>query len=470
MHRFTYHQKDWPAAIAYIKKNKKTIDTPTWAVKFKDDLSVKGKTIYFKEKQQIVPKEKVNAFLRKKIYDKKADIPFGRDSAFHVLKQVSVGCGRRAVMEFLRAQKSLGQVRPAVAKPKQKSGRKLKGYEVEVDLVFLKANDVKKMNTRIGNSLEKELSYICVMVEKTTGLTQCSFIKAPKNWKHHEEIKLKGQKIVMPVVKRQLANIAKALKVPQKDITVSMDAGKEFSKKQLEKLAKEVNIVAMGPSVEKRNQTAQRNLFRILKNRQADTIEQAVEKTQNMLNNTYNKHQKKTPNESAGIGIKAALSKYNDSRKTYIQGDSRNELEVGDYVRILVRKPKSGLEYKSYKDLNYTNEVYQIKTKTKKKPAKYRVNKRYFTIDRLLKSAPRDKESEKLIKDRKLEEEKEEEKFEEARVKDVEAEEERKKVEVVAGERRSTRSKRGGRRLQARMANLRKKAKKHTFGQDEDEE
>ena len=59
----------------------------------------------------------------------------------------------------------------------------------------------------------------------------------------------------MPVVKRQLANIAKALKVPQKDITVSMDAGKEFSKKQLEKLAKEVNIVAMGPSVEKRNQT-----------------------------------------------------------------------------------------------------------------------------------------------------------------------------------------------------------------------
>ena len=238
MQRFKYHQKDWPAAISYIKKGKKTIDTPTWCIKFKDDLSVKGKTIYYKVKQQLVPREKVTAFLRKKIYDKSATVPFGRDSAFHILKQQSIGVGRRAVMDFLRAQKSLGQVRPAVAAPKQKSGKKLKGYVCEVDLVFLKAQDVKKMNTRIGNSLEKELSYICVMVEKTTGLTQCNFIKAPKSWKHHTEIKLKGQKIVMPIVKKQLAAIAKALKVQEKDIVVEMDKGGEFSKKQLEKIAK----------------------------------------------------------------------------------------------------------------------------------------------------------------------------------------------------------------------------------------
>ena len=81
MQRFKYHQKDWPAAISYIKKGKKTIDTPNWAIKFKDDLSVKGKIIYYKVRQQLVPREKVTAFLRKKIYDKSATVPFGRDSA-----------------------------------------------------------------------------------------------------------------------------------------------------------------------------------------------------------------------------------------------------------------------------------------------------------------------------------------------------------------------------------------------------
>lgn len=468
MQRYRFHEKDWPAAIAFIKKGKKTVDTPNWAVKFKHELSVKGRSIYYKKTQEVVPKERVNAFLRKKIYDKSATCPFGRDSAFHILKQESIGVGRRPLMEFLRSQKSLGQVRPAVAAPKQKSGRRLKNYECEVDLVFLKAQDVRKMNTRIADTLEKELSYICVMVEKSTGLTQCTFIKAPKSWKHHDEIKLKGQKIVMPIVKKQLAAIAKALKVDQKSIVVSMDKGTEFSKKQLEKIAKKVNLVPMGPSVEKRNQTAQRNLFRILKNRQAKTIEQAVEKTQNMINNTYSKIQKMTPNESAGIGIKAALNKYNGSRKKYIQGDTRSELEIGDFVRLLIRAPKTGLDYKSYKDLNYGKQVYQITKKTKTNPTKYRVNKKWVTIDKVIKSAPRDKESETLIKERKDEEKKEDIQFIEKRDKEAGEDEKRKEVEVKAGGRRSTRSKRGGRRIHAKLEKLKLLAKKNETDEDEE--
>ena len=466
MQRFKYHQKDWPAAISYIKKGKKTIDTPTWCIKFKDDLSVKGKTIYYKVKQQLVPREKVTAFLRKKIYDKSATIPFGRDSAHYKLKSEVVGVPRRRIMEFIRAQKSLGQVRSAVAQPKVKSGKKLKGVVLETDLVFLKREDVKKMNTRIGNSLEKELSYICVTVEKNTGLVQCTYIKAPKGYKSHEEIKLKGSKIVTPIVKRHIQYFAKALKTNAKQIHLELDKGGEFNRKELAKILKSVKVVPMGSSVEKKNQTIQRNLFRILKNRQAKTISEAVTKSQNMANNTFNKIQKKTPLEAADIGIKAALNNYNKTRKTYVQGDKRGELKIGDHVRILIKKPKAGIDFKSYKDMTYTSEVYAITSKTKKKPAKYRVNKKYYTIDKLLKSAPRDKESEKLIKDRKVEEVKEDI---DEREKQAEDDEKRKEVQVAAGTRRSTRGSRAGRALKRKFAQLQKKHEKKVY-KEEDED
>ena len=277
MHRYKFLERDFPAAIAYIKKGTKTVDTPTWALKFKSDLTTSNKNIFY-QKKEIIPKEKVNTYLRKRIYDKSAVVPFGRDSAFYLLKSEVVGVGRRPIMEFLRSQKSLGQVRPAVAQPKQKSGEKLKGYVLETDLVFLKRQDVRKMNSRIADSMEKELSYICVTVEKTTGLTQCTFIKAPKEYKSEEDIKLKGSKIVTPIVKKHIKYFAKTLKQNEKSLIMRMDAGGEFDRKELAKVLKSVKVVPMGPSVENRNQTAQRNLFRILKNRQAETIEEAVEK------------------------------------------------------------------------------------------------------------------------------------------------------------------------------------------------
>ena len=464
INRYTFREKDWPAAIEYIKKGIKTVDTPNWSVKFKDNLKLKGKQIYYDNKK-IIPTEQVEKFLRNKIYDKSATIPFGRDSAHYKLKSEVVGVPRRRIMEFIRAQKSLGQVRSAVAQPKVKSGKKLKGVVLETDLVFLKREDVKKMNTRIGNSLEKELSYICVTVEKNTGLVQCTYIKAPKGYKSHEEIKLKGSKIVTPIVKKHIQYFAKALKTNAKQIHLELDKGGEFNRKELAKILKSVKVVPMGSSVEKKNQTIQRNLFRILKNRQAKTISEAVTKSQNMANNTFNKIQKKTPLEAADIGIKAALNNYNKTRKTYVQGDKRGELKIGDHVRILIKKPKAGIDFKSYKDMTYTSEVYAITSKTKKKPAKYRVNKKYYTIDKLLKSAPRDKESEKLIKDRKVEEVQEDI---DEREKQAEDDEKRKEVQVAAGSRRSTRGSRAGRALKRKFAQLRDKHEKKVFGEEDE--
>ena len=247
---------------------------------------------------------------------------------------------------------------------------------------------------------------------------------------------------------------------------MELDKGGEFNRKELAKILKSVKVVPMGSSVEKKNQTIQRNLFRILKNRQAKTISEAVTKSQNMANNTFNKIQKKTPLESADIGIKAALNNYNKTRKTYVQGDKRGELKIGDHVRILIKKAKAGIGFKSYKDMTYTKEVYVITSKTKKKPAKYRVNKKYYTIDKLLKSAPRDKESEKLINDRKEDEVKEDIV---EREKLAKADEDRKEKQVAAGKRRSTRGSRAGRVLSRKFAQLRKKYEQELFGEEDED-
>ena len=108
MHRYKFYAKDWKYAIDFLKNGNKTVYTPNWAVRFKDDLKLKGKQIYFQDKK-IIPSEQVEKFLRKKMYDKKADISFGRDSAFYTLSKECVGVGRRKIMDFLRGQKSRNQ-------------------------------------------------------------------------------------------------------------------------------------------------------------------------------------------------------------------------------------------------------------------------------------------------------------------------------------------------------------------------
>ena len=59
MHRYKFLERDFPAAITYIKKGTKTVDTPTWALKFKSDLTTSNKKIFY-QKKEIIPKEKVN--------------------------------------------------------------------------------------------------------------------------------------------------------------------------------------------------------------------------------------------------------------------------------------------------------------------------------------------------------------------------------------------------------------------------
>ena len=80
MNRYKFIDADIPKVKKFLKSG--TGNAPNWAKKYKDDLTVKGNKIYYKD-LEIVTQEKMSDFLREKIMSKEATIPFGRDSAYY---------------------------------------------------------------------------------------------------------------------------------------------------------------------------------------------------------------------------------------------------------------------------------------------------------------------------------------------------------------------------------------------------
>ena len=389
MNRYKFKEADWPGAIKYLKTGKEEINAPNWAIAKKADLKVKGNKIFYKD-LEIIPSEKIDDYLRDKIYNKDSKLTFGRDSCFHLLKKSVIGCPRRRVMTFLRSQKTLGETRAAVPQPKIRSGPKLKGLQLQTDLVFVRKNDVFDSNPRFEKILEKKETYILCTTEVASGLCRLSYVET------------KESKVVTPLVLAHIKWFGKRFKKKPSDFTLRLDKGTEFKMAKLKELVPDTKNVPTGTSVERKNRQIQQCFFRIIKNRQAQTVEEAVRKSEEMANRTMNKYHKKTPDEIVDDEkVEDTVKRYNQTRRAYKAGDQRKPFRINTWVRILVKKQKASLDFKSYKNKTFSSEVYQIKGVTKKKiPLKYRVNGRWYTQDMLLKSAPRDKASIDLVKQR----------------------------------------------------------------------
>jgi hypothetical protein len=183
------------------------------------------------------------------------------------------------------------------------------------------------------------------------------------------------------------------------------DLGGEFSKTDLEKLVRTHRFVRLGPSVENVNKIFQRCFYRILKNRQAISVPVAIKKSQNQMNKALKGLHKMSADEVAKkvkSGEVNSVKVYNSTRKDHVSNTKTKELQVGDHVRLLVKKAKADTFYKSYKNKSFTAQVFKIFKRTKKQPYKYQLKDkgRYYLIDYLLKSAPRDTKSKDLIKGR----------------------------------------------------------------------
>ena len=391
MDRFKITEAGLKKAIKFVKTGNGS--PPTWAKKYKEDLTAKGNKLFYKERE-IVSREQVDAVLRRELYKKDGDMPSGRDSAFHICKQRFVGISRRALMQFIRGQKPLGQVKSALNKPKQAGGERLKNYVFETDLIFLKKNDLEKANKKFEREDFKELTYFLSTCEKVTGL--CRF----------DHVQTKGAADVTPKVIKHCEDMAKELKTTISKCDIRMDRGGEFAIKELAKVFKKAEHVNSGVAVENKNAQFQKCFFQVLRQRKATTINDAMKQSEKLLNNTYNRIHKKTSNELVTRGDeKENILEYNRKRKTFQAGDRRKAFEVGQHVRLLVKSKKPGIDYKRYKNKTYSEAVYLVEKITKKAvPRKYYVDKRWFLQSDLLKSAPTDKLSVELVQARDKEE------------------------------------------------------------------
>ena len=456
MNRFKVTRASISEAKKFMKDDK--LSAPTWAKRFKADLTAKGNKMFYK-KLEIVAAEDVDDVLRRELFKKDSDIPPSRDACFHLCKQRFSNISRRGIMKFLMAQKTLGQNRPAVPKAKQSAGEKLKKYIFECDLVFLKRDDVTKADPKFHRMSDKKLpnlSYMVTTCEKITGITRIGYSKS------------KDAKIVTPIIMKQIEDMCKQLKVKPKQCGLRSDAGGEMDHNVLKTLVGSTEHVILGPHIENKNRMIQSQFFRILRAKKAKTIESALKKSQVLINQTFNRIHKATPNEIVEKGLDVNKKTYNTSRKEYVTTTKR-ELQVGDHCRIQVLKKKKGLDYKSYKDMTFTTKLYLVKNKTKKAvPPKYRVNGKWFLIESLLKTMPRDKKTAALIENRQNEEDEEEKKaeveHEKKRDAEVEADNKRKEIEVAAGVRRSTRK--GAQRATRRY--IKKNLKKEKAGVEQD--
>ena len=173
MNRFKFSRESIKNTIQYLKDDKK--EGPVWAKRFKNDFVVKRNKLFFQNKE-VIAFEDVDRVLRREMYKIDGDVNTGRDAAFHTLKKRYIGIGRRKVMDFIRRQKPLGEVKAALNQPKQKSGKRLRVYTFETDLIFLKKNDLEQANKKFIHDEIPELSYILTTVEKITGLSRFDYV------------------------------------------------------------------------------------------------------------------------------------------------------------------------------------------------------------------------------------------------------------------------------------------------------
>ena len=423
MNRFKYSNQSLKNAIKFIKTTKG--QPPSWVTKHRDDLVVKGSKLFFNDRE-IISRERVQDVLRKEIYKVGGTVPSGRDSAFHICKKRYVGISRRGIMEFIRGQKPLGEVKAALNKPKQTSGERLKNYTFETDLIFLKKTDLEKANKKFVRDDTSDLTYFLSTVEKVTGLSR------------FDHVLTKDPNIVTPLVVKHCKDIAKQLKTTTSKCEIRTDRGGEFNHNELEKHFKKATFVNSGVSVENKNAQFQKCFFQILRQRKATDIEDATKQSEKLLNNTFNRIHKKTSNELVERGdVKLNLKEYNDKRKTLVAGDKRKPFEVGEYVRILEpKKKRTGIDYKRYKNKTYGERVFIVKKITKKTfPRKYWVDGRWRLQSDLLKSLPRDKKSLDLVEERddnqKNERKRERKEHLEKRFEEVQKEEAKKKEPIA---------------------------------------
>ena len=269
MNRYTYTSSSVKQAIAYLKNQEG--QPPNFISDHPESFSSKGGQLFY-DKKMVVPQE-LRADLLRKILYKDPGGPMGRDSLYYHIQPNFVGIPRSFVLEFLKKQKVLQDVKPLPrSEIKLRGGiRHRKLGVLETDLVHLRAKDAPFWLK--GGSPDRYFVVVCCVM---TGFIQVrlSTSKDPSEMVRHF-------KKLFPVFEKYFP------------ITVlRSDRGGEFRNSQVSDWLKEQGIsqkfVALASMVENRNRLFQKAFFVAARSRKGKLFE-AIDSAVKTVNHTLNR-------------------------------------------------------------------------------------------------------------------------------------------------------------------------------------
>jgi hypothetical protein len=396
VNRHTFTQKTVVQAMKFLTGKAKT--KPNFLNKYKGEVK---KRRLFLDGKLVVPAEKVEQYLRARIYN--ARTPLTRDAAFYTISKDAVGVSRKKIDDFLKKQRIVRETDNQQPQTKRKSRKVTKKGQLHFDLIELKFRDLPfEPDDLPEEKAEKDKTdeekaegerdpvhkgYIFSMVDALTSLSFFRF----HAYKSYTE--------VTPIAKQAFEFFSKMLNVPLNRLVGYSDKGGEFNFKKYNTWGIRTVQLKRSSVVENKNSHMQRVLFRLAKTLKTKNLHQLVKDTQKVVNRTQSSLTKRSPLENAKDATAAVAEKYNKKRgRDSGQKIKRRALVVGNKVRTqLLFKKDKGVGFKAYKADQWSKRTYVIK---KKRGASYLVNKKYRHRDELRLTADYDKESEKLIKKR----------------------------------------------------------------------
>ena len=328
--------------------------------------------------KRVVPLEEQTEFMRQMLLKEDSDVPMARDSGYHILQQRTLGISRRAWAAFLGKQTVLQRTQN-IPPERRKGGIKVtvRGH-LEMDLIEGKGKDV-------GVTFLTDDWYWLSVVDVLTGYFIVRKNSDPR----------KGKPKSAETTTRSLREVLNAMqaKLGSPILSISCDKGGEF-KASTARMLKERGIkqkfVDRGSRVEHCNQIFQRNFYRLYKLRRG-TFHSLERQAQKLVNQTFNKYTRMTPNEAVLAEDRYLAPRYNNARQQPEEQYRAREISQGDRVRHLanIRKRVRNLAYKTYRGTHWSASIRHVVEKKRVGPAfKYLVGGSWYDRDALLYVGP----------------------------------------------------------------------------------
>ena len=322
--------------------------------------------------KRIVPHEELDDYLRGLLLKEDSDVPMARDSGYHILQQRTMGISRRAWAAFIGKQTVLQRTQNIPPERRKGGVRVTHRGHLEMDLIFGKGKDV------IKTFLTDDWYWLSV-VDVLTGYFLVRHQMSKK------------ASVTTANLRRILDAMQEKLGAPI--LSISCDKGGEFKADTARMLVQrgiKQKFVDRGSRIEHNNQVFQRNFYRLYKLRRG-TFRSLQKQAQKLVNQTFNKYTRMTPNEAVNAEDRYLAPRYNNARQQPEEQYKAREVQQGDRVRHLVniRKRVRTLAYKTYRGTHWSASVRHVVEKKRIGPAfKYLVGGSWYDRDALLYVGP----------------------------------------------------------------------------------